>query len=119
LDLESVNYTIEIENLQSDMVNNNMVAVKIGDVTDNATTSVQGSETIEVRSAKTLELTIDNQTVKAGDRVEVDFTSAAFRDVYGYQFTMELNGLEVADVVSGVQKTTCIRTSRIHSKIRR
>jgi hypothetical protein len=44
---------------------------------------------------------IDNRAVKAGERVEVDFSSADFRDVYGYQFTMELNGLEMADVVSG------------------
>ena len=78
-----------------------MVAVKVGDVTDNATVNLQGSEVIEVRSAKTLELMIDNRTVKAGDRVEVDFSSVDFRDVYGYQFTMELNGLEMRDVVSG------------------
>jgi hypothetical protein len=101
LDLSSVDYTIEIDNLQDDMINNNMVAVKVGDVTENAAVNLQGTQSIEVRSAKTLELMIDNRTVKAGDRVEVDFTSADFKDVYGYQFTMELNGLEMADVASG------------------
>jgi hypothetical protein len=106
LDLETVDYTIEIVDLQSDLVNNNMVAVKVGDVTENAVVSAQGSENIEVRSAKTLELMIDNHTVKAGDRVEVDFTSTDFRDVFGCQFTMELNGLTMADVVSGAIEMT-------------
>jgi hypothetical protein len=106
LDLSSVDYTISIGNLQSDMLNNNMVAVKVGDVTENATVNLQGTENIEVRSAKTLELMIDNRSVKSGDRVEVDFSSADFREVYGYQFTMELRGLEMAEVVSGAIEMT-------------
>jgi hypothetical protein len=106
LDLETVNYVIEIENLEGEMSDNNMIAVKVGDVTENATVSAQGTENIEVRSAKTLELMIDNNTVKAGDRVEVDFTSTDFRDVFGCQFTMELNGLTMADLVSGAIEMT-------------
>ena len=106
LNLGDVDYMIEIENLQSDMMDNNLVAVKVGDVTENATANAQETENIEVRSAKILELMIDNRAVKAGDRVEVDFTSTDFKDVFGYQFTMELNGLEMADVVSGAVEMT-------------
>jgi subtilisin-like proprotein convertase family protein len=101
IDLQDVDYIIEIENLQGDMANNNMIAVKVGDVSDNATANVQESENIDVRSGKTLELMIDNKSVKEGDRVEVHFKSSEFKDVYGYQFTLELIGLEVVDVVSG------------------
>jgi hypothetical protein len=94
-----------------------MVAVKVGDVTDNAAVNLQGSGNIEVRSAKTLELMIDNRSVKAGDRVEVDFTSADFRDVYGYQFTMELNGLEMADVVSGAIEMTDANVGMLSNEV--
>ncbi|MFT4535970.1 MAG: hypothetical protein ACI9P5_003342, partial [Saprospiraceae bacterium] len=117
LDLGNVDYTIDIEYLSSDMLNNNMVAVKVGDVTENATVNLQGTENIEVRSAKTLELMIDNRTVKAGDRVEVDFTSADFKDVYGYQFTMELNGLEMADVASGAVVMTDANVGMLSNEV--
>jgi len=117
LDLENVDYTIEIENLQSDMINNNMVAVKVGDVTENATVNLQGSEVIEVRSAKKLELLIDNRAVKAGERVEVDLSSADFRDVYGYKFTRELKGLEMTDVVSGAVVMTEAKVGMLSNEV--
>jgi len=99
-DLNTVKYFIDINNLQVDMMDNDLVAVKIGDVTDNAVANI-ANQTSEVRSSKTITLTIADQKVTAGETVEVAFTSEDFTDVYGYQFTMELNGLEFAGVQSG------------------
>ena len=102
--LTEANYSIEIK-LLDDMMNNDLVAVKVGDVTDNAIANI-ANETSEVRSSKTLALSILDQEVTAGETVEVAFTSEDFADVYGYQFTMELNGLEFAGLQSGVVTMT-------------
>jgi hypothetical protein len=87
------------------MMGNNHVAVKVGDVTDNAVANF-ANQTIEVRSSKVVTLTIAEQAVTAGETVEVAFTSDDFADVYGYQFTFELNGLEFAGVQSGAVTMT-------------
>ena len=46
-------------------------------------------------------LTIEEQAVEAGQTIELAFTSEDFENVYGYQFTMELNGLTFAGIESG------------------
>lgn len=103
--LADVDYVVDINNLQTDMMDNNMVAVKIGDVTDNAVTNF-ANKGAEVRSNKVVELTIAEQEVTAGQTVEVAFTSEDFANVFGYQFTMELNGLEFAGVQGGAVNMT-------------
>ena len=100
MDLADVVEVLEITNLSSDMMSNDMVGVKVGDVTGNAVANLQ-DQTIEVRSNNAVDFVIDNREVTAGETVEVAFTSADFADVFGYQFTMELNGLEFAGVQSG------------------
>jgi len=91
--------SIVIENLQGDMDDNDFVAVKIGDVSGNATTNLVDINS-EVRSANAIELFIDNKTVQAGEYVEVTFESDNYQNVYGYQFTMELDGLTFSEVVN-------------------
>lgn len=100
VDLGIVKYFIDINNLQGEMMDNDFVAVKIGDVTDNAVANI-ANQTTEVRSNKTLALSIADREVTAGETFEVAFSSEDFADVYGYQFTMELNGLEFVGVESG------------------
>jgi subtilisin-like proprotein convertase family protein len=100
VDLATVNYEIEINNISSDMMDSDLVGVKVGDVTDNAVANLQ-DQTIEVRSNNTLDFEINNDAVVAGETVEVSFTSNDFAEVFGYQFTMELNGLEFANVQNG------------------
>ena len=100
VDLADVDFVIDIADLSSDMMDNDLVAVKIGDVTGNAQANLNNAN-IEVRSSKTLDFVIEGQEVIAGETVEVTFSSENFEDVYGYQFTMELNGLEFASVQNG------------------
>ncbi len=99
--LEDFDYNVDINNLESESMSNNMVAVKVGDVTEDAITNLTGNTSAVVRSNKTLSLNILNQEVEAGQTVSVGFTSEEFEQVFGYQFTMELNGLEFAGVESG------------------
>jgi len=98
--LEDVDYLIDIDNLQVDMMSSDLVAVKIGDVTDNAVTNLSNQSAV-VRSNKKIEFSIYDQEVVKGETVEVAFTSENFEEVYGYQFTLELTGLEFESVQSG------------------
>jgi len=101
MNLADIDYTLQLENIQGNSFGNDMVAVKVGDVTENAVANFANPST-EVRSSKVVTLTMAEQAVTAGETVEVAFTSEDFADVYGYQFTLELNGLEFAGVQSGV-----------------
>jgi Secretion system C-terminal sorting domain len=56
------------------------------------------------RSAGTLFFDVKDQAVKAGEEVVVNFKAAA--KVQGYQFTMNLNGLEPMEVVPGANMST-------------
>ncbi len=102
MDLADVDYSQEVENLQTNTMSKDFVAVKIGDVTEDAQANLTGNTSTAVRSNKTLSLNILNQEVEAGQTVSVGFTSEEFAEVFGYQFTMELNGLEFAGIESGV-----------------
>lgn len=77
--------------------NANFVGVKIGDV-DNSV--VPGNFTItEDRAENTLFFEVEDRQVKAGETFTVNFKAAD--KVAGYQFTMNINGLDVVDVVPG------------------
>ena len=100
MELEDVNYTQEVVNLQTNAMSKDFVAVKVGDVTEDAQANLTQSTTT-VRSSKTMALSIANQQVEVGELVSVAFTSEEFAEVFGYQFTMELNGLEFVGIESG------------------
>jgi len=75
-----------IQNLSSDMMSADFVAIKVGDV--NASVSTSATMGAQVRNASKMNLEIANQTYEAGEEVRVSFTSADFKEVYGYQFTL-------------------------------
>ncbi len=102
MDLNDIDYSVEVDNLESDEMSNHFVAVKIGDVTEDAIANLSNGATAVTRSNNKLLLSILNQEVEAGQEVSVGFTSEDFQEVFGYQFTMELNGLEFAGIESGV-----------------
>ena len=73
------------------------VAVKVGDVNNNAVTSSLTS--IEDRTDGTLLFDVQERLVKAGETFTVNFK--ATERVMGYQFTLFFPNLEVADVTAG------------------
>ncbi|WP_235296353.1 T9SS type A sorting domain-containing protein [Portibacter marinus] len=75
-----------IQNLSSDMMSADFVAIKVGDV--NGTVSVSEKSTAQVRNARAINLEIGEQRYAPGEEVKVAFTSADFKEVYGYQFTL-------------------------------
>jgi len=63
----------------------NFVAVKIGDVNDNAVVNLTG--TPEERSGKTLSFNVADANYTAGETVKVTMNAASFNNINGYQFT--------------------------------
>lgn len=100
LDLRDVRYKVDVANLPEDMTSSDLVGVKIGDVTGNAMANFQ-SQAASARTDMSLELIINDKEVKAGEIVEVPFTSSNFSEVIGYQFTLQLNDLEFLEVKEG------------------
>ena len=89
--------TKSVADIQSDIMNDDFVAVKIGDVNESAiANSLMSSDD---RSGGTLMIDLDDRKVAQGETFEVTFTAA--EQVLGYQFTLNLEGLEVLDVIPG------------------
>ncbi|MBK8554543.1 MAG: T9SS type A sorting domain-containing protein [Lewinellaceae bacterium] len=86
----------DIQSLQTSGMNGaDFVAVKTGDV--NGTAIANSLVSSEDRSAGTLFFDVDNREVAAGDLVTVNFKAA--EKVAGFQFTMNLNGLDLQEIV--------------------
>jgi len=117
MNLEDVPYVTNIYDLQTSLENTDFIGVKVGDVTNNATTNLQGSAVSEVRSNKAVRLSMLDEEVQTGELYTVEFTSENFREVYGYQFTMELSGLEYVGVESGAIEMTNGNVGRLSTGI--
>jgi hypothetical protein len=84
-------------------VNNaDFVSVKVGDVNGNAIAN--SAMSAEDRTAGTAFFQVNDRTVVAGEEFVVDFK--ADNVMAAYQFTMNLNGLEVVSVLPGENMTT-------------
>ena len=94
-----VDETRFISELASDMMTENFVAVKIGDVNATAANSVAGVDS-EVRSNTTMTFAMEDRAVIAGEQVAISLSSTDFKAVSGYQMTVEFNGLTFNDVTS-------------------
>ncbi|MBV6442789.1 MAG: hypothetical protein EPGJADBJ_04515 [Saprospiraceae bacterium] len=80
-----------------DQLADDFVAVKVGDV--NGTAIANSLLTSDDRAAGTLLFDVEDREVKAGETFTLTFKGA--ERVQGYQFTMNLSGLEVVNVTPG------------------
>ncbi len=95
---------LRIGELNGPALNQDFLGVKIGDVSGNAiANSLIAAGT---RSAGTLSLEISDATVNAGEEVSIDVTADNFNNIAAYQFTMDVNGLELTGVESGAINVT-------------
>ena len=88
---------IHMSNVLSDQLNEEFIAVKVGDVNNSAIASSLMSS--DDRSNGTLVFDVENREVKAGEKFEVTFTAA--EQVLGYQFTLNFEGLELVNIEPG------------------
>jgi len=85
---------IDVVGLSQDMMSEDFIGVKIGDVNE----SFLGAEN---RSAGTLTLQANDAALVAGQLVEVDVTADNFNQVAGYQFTLAHNGMTFKGIQEG------------------
>jgi hypothetical protein len=91
---------INVLDLTTNMMDEDFIGIKIGDVNNSVIANV-GGQSSENRSSSSLTLEFTDLAVKAGETVSVDFMSSDYTDVYGYQFTMNLDGIAVSDITEG------------------
>jgi hypothetical protein len=94
--------TKSVASVTVDQLADNFVAVKVGDV--NGTAIPNALITADDRTASTLLFDVEDRLVKAGETFTVNFRSA--ERTQGWQFTLNLNGLEVSDISSTSDKVT-------------
>ncbi len=94
---------LSIAQLNQDELAMDFIAMKIGDV--NESVVLNATDDADTRNAS-LNLIVEDATVQAGEEFTVAFTAANFEDIVGYQFTMNTNGVELLDVVSGAIEMT-------------
>ena len=85
------------------MMQEDWIAVKIGDVNGNAQVNANTTNA-EFRSGKQLSFTLNAEQSSEG--IDVAVTSSNFESIAGYQYTMEIAGLSYAGVTSGVLEMT-------------
>jgi hypothetical protein len=90
-----------ILNLSTNMLDEDFVSVKVGDVNGNAIANAAMAS--DDRSSGTLLFDIMDRVVTAGETFTVSLTAA--EAVAGYQFTMNFKGLEVVDITPGANMT--------------
>jgi hypothetical protein len=93
---------ININNLDADKLNNDFVAIKVGDVNSNASTSLNGGNQ-DRNMVGDLVLNVDDKQILEGETYTVEFKATDF-NVSGYQFTMSFdkNALEFVEVAPAV-----------------
>jgi hypothetical protein len=92
---EVIKENISVGTAMSNLTDEDFVGVKIGDVNN---TAVANSLMVsDDRSVGTLLFDVNDRDLKAGEEFEVAFTAS--EKTQGYQMTLNLNGLEVAEIV--------------------
>jgi hypothetical protein len=94
--------TKSVANVTLDQLADDFVAVKVGDV--NGTAIPNALVTADDRTASTLLFDVEDRLVKAGETFTVNFRST--ERTQGWQFTMNLAGLEVTDISSTSDRVT-------------
>jgi len=87
---------IEVNDLQEDMMEQMFIAIKTGDVSQNAV--VNSNQLSEIRNQGTLTFVIKDQLLNAGQEIQVPVRALNFDNIYGCQFTMTHPGIHVTGI---------------------
>lgn len=90
LSVWSVNEYKYISNFPSDIMDNDFIAVKVGDVNNSAVMSAKDNST-ESRSSQTLSMVVADHDFEKGDLVKAHFTADNFNQVAGAQWTLNFD----------------------------
>lgn len=79
-----------INNFAGNMDNVNFTAVKIGDANNSAVPNLH-TDPVDDRSGELLTLRTENEQVRPGQEVSVEFAAENFERIVGYQFTLDFD----------------------------
>ncbi len=105
--METFPEVININNLATDELSNDFIAVKVGDVDGNAQmNSVLGAQ--ERNAVGTLKFQIDDTNLTKGQSYTVDFLASDFTNINGYQFTLNFDAaaMNFAGIQAGALNVT-------------
>jgi hypothetical protein len=88
-------------NTSGEYMDSDFIAVKIGDVNGNVSTNID-DPAIERRSNQHVVLSVEDKKVRAGEVVAMPIMASDFKEVMGYQFTMQLKDATFQGIESGV-----------------
>ena len=96
---------ISLNNLTTSEMNADFVGVKIGDVNGSATPNnlLGGSQTRNMNG--TLDFEMEEQELRRGNEYEVAISSSNFENMLGYQYTINVEGAEILEVIPGALTT--------------
>ncbi|MCB9306977.1 MAG: proprotein convertase P-domain-containing protein [Lewinellaceae bacterium] len=95
--VDTIPELIQVPGAMSDLLSGDFVGVKVGDV--NGTAVANALVSADDRTAGTLLFDLEDRNVRAGEVFEVRFKAA--EAVQGFQFTLVIDGLEVAGIEEG------------------
>jgi hypothetical protein len=95
---------VQILNFQGQVPAVEFVAIKVGDVNESVTANSTNYSGSNSRSKNNLILDVMNTELVIGEVYEIEFRSADFRNIFGYQFTMAVDPskLILEDVKAGI-----------------
>ena len=91
--------SIVLNDLSDNMLEEDFIAIKIGDVNGNVIAN--SLQSAEVRTSGLSKFLLADQDVDANQLIAVPVTANDFANVYGFQFTMDLNGLSFVGIENG------------------
>ncbi len=91
---------IYLSQITSDMMSEKLIGIKVGDVNNTASANAQ-SVAVSNRSNTTLTFFTNDQEVVAGEEVEVVISAENFDNIIGFQYTLDVEGIELNGVSSG------------------
>jgi hypothetical protein len=85
--------------------------IKVGDI--NGSVEANFTDEADTRTNGALEFEVEEQELKAGKTYEVRIQAKDFQDIYGFQYSIELNGAEYVSIESGAlpMKSSNVGTS--------
>jgi hypothetical protein len=96
---------ISINNFSTSMMENNFVAVKVGDINGSATTNAN-APAVESRNKKTLNLVASELSYTSDETIKVAVTAENFSNIIGAQMTLNFDqaSLEFVNIKGGALK---------------
>ncbi|HRX29451.1 MAG TPA: T9SS type A sorting domain-containing protein [Saprospiraceae bacterium] len=92
---------VNIDDLHTDMQNQNLVGIKIGDVNKTVELNLAGRNS-DNRSNTTVTMVTEDQLLSAGQTFSIELNLENTEKLYGMQLELNTNGLELLDIASNV-----------------